>query len=221
MNGVQHKLVGVGFGIAGSYAIVHGYGEPLGICVLMGSAVGCMLPDIDHDMTKLGRQRKVLTNVSTKAADVIVFGGIIVGLVLLGSIALGFINYGIDLTKLGILVAGLILVAILRKVIGGSSTYKWATKHRGIMHTLVVPALLFLMMRVSSYPLWKYLSLGLMVGYCSHLFADMCTVEGCPVLWPLTRKNFRILKLHTKNKSCSVAAVIIFIGVIGLAVALF
>lgn len=216
MNGVQHKVVGVGFGIAGAYAVIQGQQEPLGIAILLGSTVGCMLPDIDHDKTKIGRKRKLLTDVSSKIANIIVFGGIAVGTLLAGLIFFGFLNYGIDLMKLMIAVVGLIFVAILRKLIGSNSTYKWATKHRGLMHTLVVPVIFAVLYNVTKYPLWQYVILGLLIGYCSHLFADMCTVEGCPILWPLTKKNIRILKLQTKDNACTVAAWIIFFAVIGL-----
>ena len=74
------------------------------------------------------------------------------------------------------------------------------------MHTLIPPAIMCTALYVSDYPIYRYIVIGLIVGYCSHLFADMLTVEGCPILFPITKRNFRILKLRTKDKSCTVAA---------------
>ena len=34
-------------------------------------------------------------------------------------------------------------------------------------------------------------------GYTSHLFADCETKAGCPILWPLYKKNISILPVTT------------------------
>lgn len=221
LTGKQHQVVGIGFGVAAAYAIVHGQGEQLGAITAVGSAIGCWLPDMDHDMTKIGRKRKLLTNVSTNIANIIVFGGI-VGIAILAFLMFtGFVDYGIDTTQL--LIAGIVLigVAIGKKVIGNSKTFKWATKHRGLMHTLVIPAAFLFALNVSDYPLYFYTILGLTIGYCSHLFADMLTVEGCPILFPITRNNIRFLRLRTKNKSCTYAAYIVALGAVLISYILF
>lgn len=221
MTGAQHKLVGIGFGIASAYYYCHTQSDPYGVLLLPMSAVGCMLPDIDHDMTQIGRKRKFLTDLSTKAANMVVIGGIVGALVLAVAMLLGFNKYGLSLTGLVGVILGLGVIAILRTVVTKSDVFKWATKHRGIMHTLVVPVILILAIRISDFPLWSYSMLGLAIGYCSHLFADMLTVEGCPVLFPITRKNIRFLKLRTKNKSCTIAAWIVAIVVVGISIVLF
>ena len=212
MTGVQHKIVGTGFGIAGAYITTVGLGDPNGIVVLATAIAGSMLPDIDHDMTKIGRKRKVLTDLTTGMANLVVYGGIIVGSIAALLLIMGFVNFGINPTMLIIGVVGLIAVAIMKKFIGNSKTFKWATRHRGLMHTLVVPAMILLLSGASSFPLYHYGLFGLFIGYISHLFADMLTVEGCPVLFPLTRKNIRFpTHLRTKNKSCTFAAYIVCI----------
>jgi membrane-bound metal-dependent hydrolase YbcI (DUF457 family) len=209
MTGVQHKVVGTGFGIAGAYVVSKGLGDPYGLLVLPASMVGCMLPDIDHDMTKIGRKRKVVTNLTTNIMNFLILGGALVAAVLALITILGFRNYGFSGIELGGVAIGFIAVGVMRKFVTNSKTFKWATKHRGIMHTLVVPVLLFFTMRISDFPLWKYTTMGLLIGYCSHLFADMLTVEGCPVLFPLTKNNIRFMTLKTKNKSCTYAAWIV------------
>lgn len=56
-------------------------------------------------------------------------------------------------------------------------------KHRGITHSLLVAAALFVI----------YKPLGL--GAALHLLLDMFNPEGIPLLWPLP-KNFRIPVIH-------------------------
>ncbi len=61
--------------------------------------------------------------------------------------------------------------------------------HRGITHSLLaVSVLVFLL--VSDQHLSKT-SLGLIVGYLSHLFGDFITPHGIPVFWPI-KKCYRI-----------------------------
>lgn len=217
MTGVQHKIVGTGFGIAAATVAVVGMGEPMGALVVGTSIIGSMLPDIDHDKTKIGRKRKVLTTVGTSLANIIIFGGIILGLVAALLIFKGFVDFGVSITNIAIVVGGLIFVAIAKTLIGRSKTWQWATRHRGMMHTLVVPALLFVALRASDAPIYKWSMLGLLVGYISHLFADMETVEGCPILFPLTKRNIRFpTKFKTKDKSCTVAAYVTAILAVGV-----
>lgn len=211
MTGAQHKVVGIGFGIAGSYAAVTLTGDTTGATMLLGAVIGCMLPDIDHDRTKIGRVRKGFTDLLHNAFNVVIYGGVALGCLIVLLSYLGFNKYGVDVTKIIIGVGGILAFALVRKVLSQSDTVKWATKHRGFMHTIIVPVLLYLLSISSAYPLWKYPILGCSLGYCSHLFADMLTVEGCPVLWPITKQNIRFLSLRTKDKSCTYAAYIVAI----------
>lgn len=217
MTGYQHKMVGIGFGIAGAYAVWHGQGDAYGALILPAATIGCMLPDIDHDMTKIGRKRNLVTKLLSKGTDTAIIVGIIGLTVLIGITMFGFANWGLNPMMLGIMLIGIIFVALARATVKNSKIFKWATKHRGIMHTLVVPAMLYCATFVSDFPLWRYTMIGLLVGYVSHLFADMLTVEGCPVLFPITRKNIRLLKLRTKNKSCSTVAFIVAVFVVVIA----
>lgn len=218
MTGAQHKVVGIGFGVAGAYIATVGNNDPYGILIAATSVVGCMLPDIDHDKTKIGRKRKILTSVTTKVANVIVFGGVIAGLVASYVVAKGFVDFGYSPTLLMVATLGLFAVGCIKKVIGKMELFRWATKHRGLMHTLVVPVLLYVAYRASDFPLYRYGILGLLVGYCSHLFADMLTVEGCPVLFPLTIRNIRFpTKFKTKDKVCTRAAYVVAFLAVGVA----
>lgn len=210
MNGTQHKIVGVGFGLAGAYAVVAGKGDTNGALIAATSIIGCMLPDMDHDRTKLGRKRKLLTGLATNVANAVVFGGIVIGLVGGFLVFKGFVDFGVNPIMLFAAAIGFGIVAAIKKIIGDSAIFKWATKHRGLMHTLVVPALLWFAMMASEYPIYHYAIEGLFVGYISHLFADMLTVEGCPILFPLTRSNWRFpTKFQTKDPICTKAAYVV------------
>lgn len=217
MTGAQHKIVGTGAGIAAAYVLVAGMNEPVGALVVGTSIVGCMLPDIDHDKTKIGRKRKFVTELSGKVLNTLIYGGIFLGACLVLALTYGLVNFGIDPSKLIIGIIGLALVAIIKKLIVQNSLVQWAAKHRGLMHTLVVPVLLYILMGVSPFSVWHYGIMGLLIGYCSHLFSDMQTVEGCPILFPLTKNNVRIMRLRTKDKACTRWAWIDAIILVGLA----
>lgn len=206
MTGVQHKIVGTGFGIAGAYVVTKGMGDPYGVLIAPVAIVGSMLPDIDHDRTKIGRKRKFVTNLTTNMINALIIGGMIGACVLALITLMGFRDYGVSGIQLLIVAGGFVAVWFVKKFIMSRDIVKWATRHRGMMHTLVCPALFYFGMGISDFPLWRYTFMGLLIGYCSHLFADMQTVEGCPILFPLTRKNIKFMRLRTKNKSCTYAA---------------
>lgn len=199
MTGAQHKIVGTGFGIAGAYFVCIGLNDPYGALILPTAIVGSMLPDIDHDRTKIGRKRKVVTDITTKTFNALILGGVGVLAIITLITMLGLKNYGFNSTELLIALGGTVLIIVLKSSVAESKLFKWATKHRGLMHTLIPPALLYLGMGVSEFPLWRYILMGVMIGYCSHLFADMLTVDGCPILFPLTTSSIHILSLITSD----------------------
>jgi len=61
---------------------------------------------------------------------------------------------------------------------------QWLTKHRGVLHSLVVGLLLSLF--VGGVSLWA--GFGFFVGYMSHLFLDCFTLSGVRLFWPLKFK---------------------------------
>lgn len=207
MMGVQHKVVGVGFGLATAIYATQGLGDPVGVWALATATVGCMLPDIDHDRSKIGRKRKFVVDLSGKVLTAITVGAIILGAIIIGFMFVGMKESDTNVDTLLTGIAGIIAFAILRKVVTNNKTFKWMAHHRGLMHTLIPPVILLVLCFVSDYPVWRWTFIGLFIGYLSHLIADMLTVEGCPILWPITTNNIRILKLKTKNASTWLAAV--------------
>lgn len=212
MMGVQHKTVGIGFGFATAMYIAEVMEQPAPAIIALGACVaGSMLPDIDHDRTKIGRKRKVVTDIAGKLTTTAIVAIIAVLGILIVAVSVGLINSNLDMTELLIALVLVIGFIFVRKFIANSNTYKWMTKHRGLMHTLIPPAILFIAADASSFIYWNTFFMGACVGYLSHLLADMLTVEGCPILWPIYKGNIRILKLKTKNASTWIAAIILAI----------
>lgn len=211
MMGVQHKTIGIGFGMALFMYSASVQQDPYAGLALVGSTIGCMLPDIDHDRTRIGRKRAFVTRVSGKVLTGFISAGIILATAALVLMIIQMDKPGANtnFAQVLLVLTGFVMVLAIRKRINNSKTFKWMTKHRGLMHTLVIPAILVVATAASSAPVWMNTFLGLTVGYCSHLFADMLTVEGCPVLFPISMKNVRLLKLQTKNASTWLVAIIV------------
>lgn len=201
MNGVQHKIVGTGAAIATAYAAMKLTGDQTATVCLVTGIFGSILPDIDHDMTKLGRKRKLVTTLSKNLLTAIYIVGVLGIAIILGTTILGIQSYNIDTSQLMIMFGAFIVFGFLYKFLKNNQTIKWATKHRGLMHTLVVPALLCFAIYVIKIPVYRWALIGTVAGYLSHLIADMMTVEGCPILFPLTKNCCHILRLSSKSKA--------------------
>lgn len=87
---------------------------------------------------------------------------------------------------------GMILSWAVRKIGGG---------HRKITHSLLGVALVALpfMWCVTSWRLQPWIAAAFVLGYIMHILADMTTISGCPLLWPVNRHNYG-LHLITTNK---------------------
>lgn len=193
MNGKQHQIVGIGFGIAGAYAGVKLTGDFTALSIAVGAGISCWWADGDHNSTKLGRKRKAVVSTANKVIDLAVTGtllgsGAAIVLNAMGKITLG--NYSTPmLIECAICVAWLVLT----ELVTNSSGYKWATKHRGIMHTLLMPTILLIASTAVDQSLWRFLFYGFTLGYLSHLLSDSVTPGKVPALWPITTKPVGIV----------------------------
>ncbi|HOI39520.1 MAG TPA: metal-dependent hydrolase [Methanobacterium sp.] len=62
---------------------------------------------------------------------------------------------------------------------------KLTGKHRGIGHSL------FLLIPLAIVGFWNIgIAVAIMVGFISHIFLDILTTNGCPVLYPLWKNDF-------------------------------
>ena len=74
--------------------------------------------------------------------------------------------------------------------------------HRGITHTLLVPAILAVLQYwLMSIPiaLLPDLIFGFNVGWLAHIAADMFNKKGVPLFWPLTKKHIHIASVLTRS----------------------
>ena len=86
----------------------------------------------------------------------------------------------------------------------------WIFGHRTITHWALIPiGLISFAMRFDS---TKLLMLGL--GYSSHLLGDICTVQGIPLLVPLSFKNISIFKIRVGGVVENIFATVLWCGLL-------
>ena len=110
---------------------------------------------------------------------------------------------------LGIIFAGWISVFpdVIDKLIG---------KHKGIGHSIFW---VFIFMLVAYYNF--FIGVALLTGFLSHLFFDIFTTNGCPILYPISRTNFVALKRLNRVRTTTNQEKGVFIFIIFLIVPLF
>jgi len=86
--------------------------------------------------------------------------------------------------------------------------------HRGPTHSLLAVVLLctlaFFTYRLQ--PMFALTHPGLVIGYCSHLIADMLTIEGIPLFYPLNNSYISVLPIRTGGMIERVIALGVTIG---------
>lgn len=193
MMGITHKTVGVisGCTLAACFIIA---GQPtLAVSGLL-VPVGAMLPDIDHDSTKVGRVRKKAVNTLTRGIQV--GASILVGVTFVLLTRMLVLSVG----------AGLLVLLLLCSSKGKKKKGNVLTIHRGITHTLVIPVIMvFCIVFVKSVFL-RVMLIGLLCGWLSHLLCDSLTVQGCPLLYPFIKENISFARIKTGTKQEKIAA---------------
>ena len=210
MNGKTHKFIGIVAGGAAAYHGIAAQSDPMHMFYIIAVPIGAMLADIDHDNSKLGRSRKsIMTAISS-----------IGGSLAIVAISLFLIDAYTDINKsfvqaiLTVCMVALpfLLLSALSKIKVVKKNLKFMVKHRGLMHTLIVPGFLFAATYFIAEPTFKILVNGLTVGYITHLLADMLTVMGCPVLFPFSKKNIKFMNIKTGTNAEYIAAAILSVA---------
>lgn len=187
MQGSSHKTIGVGVALACAYV-----GMETGNAALCAAAVtaplGAMLPDIDHDRSKLGARRKEAVDSIKRITKVAGVGGFL--------LTTGMQIYTYGFTLMALISTAVIWVPLIACILlATSDTIKkkiaFFSKHRGIMHTLWPVIGMMYGSYVIEVTFFQSLILGLSLGYLSHLLADCETVMGCPLFWPLIKGNIK------------------------------
>ncbi|MFJ8531234.1 metal-dependent hydrolase [Bacillus sp. NPDC094106] len=90
--------------------------------------------------------------------------------------------------------------------------------HRGLTHTLLFTMLLSILLFFCTTFFNGYLQvmysqfvIGVTVGYLSHLLLDSMTKSGVPLLYPFTKKHFRIAKFKTNRDEFIVSSICIVV----------
>ncbi len=178
MTGKTHKAVGTAVGAG---MVIYGVmtEQPLYALGMVTAPLGAMLPDVDHCNSELGRtNRKIFKTVRTAAIVVLLLS------FLVGAVCFVTANAGVAVEWFLAVPVSLAVIAVTSD--GFKKRFPFLTKHRGIMHTLTVPACIVIGQMSASSEAVKSLLLGLALGYVSHLAADCMTVAGCPVCFPFS-----------------------------------
>jgi len=74
--------------------------------------------------------------------------------------------------------------------------------HRKITHCLLGASLVILGLAfcVGSLHLIPWIGFAVVIGWISHIVADMLTKEGCPLLWPISKVKFGLHIVTTGGK---------------------
>ena len=65
----------------------------------------------------------------------------------------------------------------------------WFTKHRGVMHSIWIPLLLFVTAII--YPRYEIYLMAIIIGYLTHLAADSITLQGIRPFQPFNIFHLR------------------------------
>ena len=210
MTGKTHKFIGIAAGAAIAYTAVSG--DAANLFYLLACPIGAMIPDIDHDNSKLGRSRKnIMTAVSTLFSS---FAFVAI---------LFFLMDAYQKSRLLPAIATVLLIVIpfamlisLSKIKVVKKNLKFMVKHRGLMHTLILPLCMFGAGFLVTEPTFKILLTGVNIGYITHILSDLLTTRGCPVLYPVTKKNIRFMNIKTGAPGEYIAGFILAAGIAAL-----
>lgn len=216
MNGHSHKAIGIAVGIGFAIANSRSGQGAYALIPLITAPIGAMTPDIDHAGSTYGRTRKAITDSVTHLTAFAVFGFAAFTTVYAFFYVSKFIAV-ICAIVYGALSAGLMSIKnnkYLRK------RFHFLAKHRGVMHTFLVPALTMSLALIFANQTFYMLMYGFVLGYISHLGADTCTSDGTPLFWPLTERPISLLPIVTGTIAETICCAIICGGIICLSLAM-
>lgn len=113
------------------------------------------------------------------------------GIGVLSSVILGSLFPDIDNRKSLISKKMKILSVITNKLFG----------HRGFLHSPVFILLITLLSLNCLPERYHFIAWGYTVGLAGHLFLDMLTAGGVPLLYPFYKKRFRIIRARTGGRA--------------------
>ena len=89
--------------------------------------------------------------------------------------------------------------------------------HRGLFHApLFYLALLGLFWKFCPIPALMPIGYSLFIGIGSHLLMDMLTVQGIPLLFPLTKQKIHVIGIRTSGKAEKAVWVLLMIYIVAM-----
>ena len=195
--------------------------------LVAGAAFGSLLPDIDHKGSKISKEHKIISKLVSdgfkhRGLTHSLLANLVVASVCIGLSVLfeSFYNDGL----LGKLFLSLLMTSVfhlfylryekLRNVVKS-----FLDANGRIIHALVFIFVYFTANFFVQYVF--YISIGIVIGYFSHLIADAFTVSGVAFFQPFSKKSIRFAKFKTgENEGLfrgivgAVTAVVVVIGFI-------
>jgi inner membrane protein len=212
MTGKTHKFIGIAAGAAAAYYGMTVIDNDAALFYLMACPIGAMIPDIDHDNSKLGRSRK---NITTAISTLFSSFALVAVIFFLVDAYQNERLFSAISTVLLILIP-FVLLASLSKIKVVKKNLKFMVKHRGLMHTLILPACMFGAGFLVTEPTFKILLTGLNIGYITHILSDLLTTRGCPILYPVTKKNIKFMNIKTGSPAEYIAGVVLSVIIAAL-----
>lgn len=208
MNGTTHRLGGLAVG-AGIAAITIGIGgENLSaveqtVSFIAGSAIGSLLPDIDHEGSLIGRKVKLVSKAVRKVAGhrgathtIVGLGVYTCAMILLCSLTSSSARKG-DFNSVIACLVGMIFSAsavfVIREL---SRIFRNRISRKKVAIVSVLSFIIGFAVTTADAKLTALLItnflIGSVAGYASHLFLDCFTVSGVELFAPFTDKTIRL-----------------------------
>lgn len=213
MLGRSHVLGGALAYLALAEPVAHAAGVPLSTGALAAGAGVCagsaLLPDLDHPgsyiSTALGPVTKAMSEVVSTIS-----GGHRNGTHSLLFVAIaGLGTYGLVLAHHW--APGLVLLLCFALALRAAGPRE-IRKHGLIGCVIVAAAATWLTLKYV--PAGGWLPASVAAGSAAHIAADMLTVEGCPLFWPISKIRLKLPVIaHTGNWLELLLATVMMIGV--------
>lgn len=181
---------------------------PVGM--LIGSALGSLLPDIDHEGSTISKKLKVVAKVTSKTTSHrgithTLLGWLVYSLITIGLASLLYNNFNIPtkiVTSLFCVFSLFLGVNYIFSGINKIKRIKKLTEKKYIAVVLLI-ALVSIIAVVKPSILFYFLlgeAIGSSIGYFSHLLLDMFTYSKVSILYPITKRKFGIGVVRTNSE---------------------
>ena len=211
MIGKTHRVGGLAVGAAASAALFStqdmSMALPMTIVVLTGSAFGSLIPDLDHKGAELSKDAKLASWLVRQFADHrgLTHYGITALIFFIAMIGLNFLLVSVGSPTFVAICGALIVqsaIALVFEFLPRRMVRKYGLKIRLI--ALVVSLVISFNVPYIITDIITFYSIGLGLGYLSHLLLDSLTVSGIP-LFGANRDNVRLATLRTGESERLVA----------------